>query len=254
MSMVAVAARLCLWQALQNTTFAQDRVFDSSLSPIDVKSDTEKLPVIIISTDDEVARVTGMNLLGADRELDIIVEMSVATALKVDDGFEIEIPPTDEGLELIMNFMHRQIYRAILSVNNPYSEFFKGFITKIKTVTARRGGEAEKGTRYAARQLIFKCETLHEPNFGDLRGGIWLDFIAELRKNENLRDLASQIQAQIIGEDNLDWQITALQIGASRKTLQHLGLAPLNMDANISLLNQAIVTQTGTPNISFGVP
>ena len=256
MSLVALAARLSLWKALQNATFAENRVYDSAITPIDLKSIEEKNPIIILSTDDDVSEVEGFNLLGGKREMDIIVEMAVSSAVETKDGQEIVIPHTDAGLEMTLNLMQRQVYRVLLASDDPFAVFFKGFIWKISKIQARRGADSEKGEKFAARQIIFTCDTLDEPAFGQPPAGIWADFILALKADAQLSQIGALIESELTGEVLPSWQEAKAQLGVNRQGLFALGLAPFDETAaeDPAALSEITIDAADSPEVTLSVP
>src|SRR5580700_9014381 len=125
MSFMRMAARLALVQALKGATYASDRVYDSLIGPLDRLAIDERVPVIVVVTDEDRLTVKGRDLTHAERKLDIVIETSIASVVRVDgDDFEITIPNTDDGLEITLDLMGRQIARALASPTSEWAEIF----------------------------------------------------------------------------------------------------------------------------------
>ncbi|RWX72587.1 hypothetical protein [Mesorhizobium sp. M2A.F.Ca.ET.039.01.1.1] len=233
MSLVALAARIATVKALENATLAAGRVFDSAIDPIDQKIAEEAVPVLIVYTDDDVRTVTGRDLINATRQLDLVVESAVAskvTYTQGDDQVEaIEIPFTDAGLELTLNFMDRQIARALLSDQGPWAALWRRIVLQPSKITSKRGGSSEKGVRFAARQMTITAETLSEPGFGAQATEFWADFLAALESDADpaLHKLAAMIRAEIETPTLPAWRQAIAELGVNPSTAQAIGIAPL---------------------------
>lgn len=226
MSLVAYAIRTTLWRALLGKTYAQDRVYDSEVAPIDEVVQDRPEPFIIVATDDETAEVSGHNYIGADRDLDVVIEIALATELRRGSG--PNIPHTDEGLEMALNYMARQVMRVLQADTDPWADLFRTFSLTTKKMTARRGASVEKGVRFAARQIILTVTPLHEPEFGVAPSGAWADLIAAMRDDEILADFADGLAEEIAGAEVPDWGRLQARLGLTKAGALAVGLGPLN--------------------------
>ena len=165
MSLIRLAIRMAAVRALSGVTLAEDRVFDSAIEPIEnFAKDENPRPVIVVTTDDDEADITGRDLMGAEtRRLDLVIEFIIAGSTTAG---EITVPHTDAGMEVILDVLQRQIYRALLSGETPWAEDFKRMAPRFLRVLSRRGASAEDGVRFAARQLTLTVDTIHDPEPG----------------------------------------------------------------------------------------
>ena len=228
MSLVAFAIRQTLKRTLVGKTYAEDRVFDSMVTPIDQKVVEGQVPLIIVYTDDDEATVPAFRINQPDkRALDVIVEMAIASKLEVvNDAVELTIPHTDAGLEAALAFMGRQVFRALSDPEDPWADLFRTFVTSggLK-VTQRRGAGTDKGTRFSARQIIFSVDPAHEPYFGeDPAYEPWGRLIELMGTDEELAPFGDLLAAEIKGAALPSWQVVQASLGLSQ-TAMRAGLA-----------------------------
>lgn len=173
-SLAATAIRLSARKALDGATFAEGRVYDSSVAPIDEIASGESAAFIIVTTEDEEAVTSGRDITNGNRTIDLVLEVAIAQPITADadadgDGStetEVVIPATDAGLELSLGLIVRQMQRAIFEGGSLWTEIFRLFAVSVVKISNRRGVGNKDGARFAARQLIFTIETLSEPPFG----------------------------------------------------------------------------------------
>lgn len=225
MSLVAYAIRTTLWRALLGKTYAQDRVYDSQVAPIDETVQDQPEPFIIIATDDETSDVSGHDYLGASRDLDVVIEIALASELRRDGG--INIPHTDEGLEMALNYMSRQVMRVLQADEDPWAELFRTFALSTKKMAMRRGASVEKGVRFAARQIVLSVAPLHEPEFGRAPSGAWAELIAAMRTDDILSVFADGLEEEITGTAIPDWARLKARLGVTNAGASAVGLGPL---------------------------
>lgn len=234
MGLLAFVIRLTLWRALFGATWAGENVFDSvtgAISMIESEEEIQPRPVITIVTDEEkIANFDGADWLTPPREIDVVLEMAIFTAMKDKAGFEI--PDTDEGLEMALNYLGRQVMR-VMQVDNgqPWGDLFRTFAGHPLKMEAKRGASAEKGKRIAARQVVITYRpTIGEPRFGVDPEGEWARLITAMQADEILRDMAAGLAAEIKGTAIPDWAQLQARIGLPRATMATLGLGPLPPD------------------------
>lgn len=129
-------------------------------------------PYAVVYTDvEDLNPVPGPAQVGSGetRILSLVVEIGVASALRVPkpdgkDDIVIQFAATDAGMELAIDFIETQILDALWRDGaSEWGDLFKTMIERPKRYTTRRGGQAERGLRWAARRLQFQCTTMHEP-------------------------------------------------------------------------------------------
>lgn len=237
MSLVALALRIVTVRALRDATLAMGRVYDSTIDPIDNKIVKGENPIIIVATDDDKREIEGRDLLGACRELDLVIELVVAAKVDVPTGpqgdpeTEIVVLDTDEGFEVILNLMGRQVDRALLAgktAGTPWSDLWRDIVIKITSYTSKRGaGVIEKGRRFTARQIIIQVDTIAEPSFGPIASGtIWHRILTAFRTDTALQKIADLIEAEITTPTLQDWRRAAVDLGLRDLGALRIGLGP----------------------------
>jgi len=232
MSLVPLALRIITVKALRGETYALGRVLDSSLDAIDMTVTKDKSPVIVVSSDDEeYANETGkLALNAAERSVDIVIESAVASMVEAPDGTQqLTIPHTDAGMEAVLGIMGRQILRALLTPATPWSDLWRRVVVGVPKVMIRRGAAAEQGVRFAARQMVICCRTLHEPPFGEPigQGMFWDDLLSLMAADDDLADLAKIIRGEIEGPALAFYDAAAAMLGISRGAAGKLGIGGL---------------------------
>lgn len=230
MSLAAYAIRTCLWRALYEHTSAGKLVFDSSINPLEELLKGTPAPVIVISTEDEnsgAEGITGFSFTSADRELTLIIEIAIGTAMKDRAGYLIE--QTDDGLEQNINYLVRQVQRVMQVDMGDWSDLFRSFVCNVKRFQSRRGTGGE-GVKFAARQIQIVCEPLAEPDFGVTPYGEWLRLVNAMKADaEMFADEAPGFEAEIIGEVIPSWAQLQARLGFRRGAMAGVGVGPLSL-------------------------
>lgn len=226
MSLVAYAIRQTLWRALLNNTLAEDRVFDSAVEPIDDFLAEKPQPFITISTDSESAEISGHDYINADRKMDVVIVVGLATAIR--DPAGIEIPHTDEGLEQALNYMGRQVMRVLQGDNGqPWADLYRRLSIVAEKYEVGRGADVKNGVRFAARQYVITVNPMSEPNFGEPASGVWADLLDAMRADSILSAFADGLEAEIIGTSIPNWGRIQSRQGLTLEGELAVGVGPL---------------------------
>lgn len=229
MSLARLALRHATFQSLKGATLAGDRVFDSRIEPINLTAVTDRAPFLVVVTDDDTFTVQGRDIIGATRDLDIVIELAVATQVEVSAGSTTTVvADTDGGYEIILDLLERQIMRALTASQGAWSEIWRDLAVSITTVVSRRSADQQQGIRYAARQLVITVVPLADPPYGEApaTGSIWRRFIDALAATPETAALAPIIEAEMTAGSVLDWQRDQVALGLNDDELRAIGLAP----------------------------
>ena len=235
MSLVSLALRVAIVQAVKGRTVAGDRVFDSAIETLDEIITSSPAPIVIVSIDEaETSAASGMTLLSAPDRLTILIEAAVAEAVTTvgtdDAGAEtaVVVRAASEGLEATLDILHRQMARALLTpIGAPWSDLWRRFACRIARIERKRGGGADKGTRFASRFLLVTVEPIDDPGFGEAAPEPWSDLIAAMRGGADLAGLAAVMEAEITAPAGLaDWRRVQALLGVSEETVRGTGIAP----------------------------
>jgi hypothetical protein len=233
MSVVRSCMRLCTIAALRDRTWAENRVFDSDNAPLDQSIKEQPTPYVVVFTDDdEHEEIQGFDFVGSQRDMLIIIEFGLAAAITIDDERTIRIPATDGGFEIALDMLERQIIHALL--HDPFSawgELWRGLAMKLsQRASSKRGGSAEGGARWAARQLL-----LHVDTFADPPAGVVLpdnhpirQFIAAARISaiQGMPAAAELIEASLATVPISSWRQAQAWLGLTEFAARGLGLGP----------------------------
>lgn len=233
MSLVRFAVRQCAARSLRGATLAEGRVWQSVIDPISAKVSSERAPVLIVNTDDHKQDGAGRDITGGDAQLELVIEAAIAakvtTTGRDGDGDEVAVTiiEADSGLDLTLDILEHQVIRAMIRPG-VWPDLLRRFVPKVHSRTSRRGADAQ-GTRWAARQIVFTCDTLAEPVGGEALapGAVWGDFIAAMESEPELSVIAPLIRGVIEGDAD-DWARSAAMLGIGQET--DIGAAPFIRD------------------------
>lgn len=237
MSIARTVLRIAAIQALTGATIAEDRVFDSTITEIDLQAASQRKPIIIVTTDDQEGSVSGRDLNGADKKLELMIEIAVTdTEQVVVDGQTqtmVVVPDTDAKIELVLDYLYEQVERALQAGGTaPWGNIFRELTPTITYITDRRGAEAKKGTRFAARQIIFSLEPLNSPVETPPAGSAYALAIAAMEANPRLTAIAQMIKGLYRGELTTYEEMRQL-LGLSDSVAAKMGLG-LPFEGNVA--------------------
>jgi hypothetical protein len=228
--------------ALRRRTLAEVRVFDSDNTPLlDALKDIDQGPYITVYTDDDTrSNIQGRDLSTSDRNISLVLEIGIASrvVLPAVDGTdpipELQLPATDEVMELTIDIVEAQAIKALFT--DPQSEWgqlLNEMVGGIHRAPSMRGAQADKGTRYAARQISFQLiNTIADPV-----PGIVLDDYHPIAKFLALAasDTGAGIKTagEIIGRfvndtASPDWRTAQSWLALTQQGIRALGIAPLS--------------------------
>lgn len=266
MSLIRTVIRLSAVQALTNSTWAQDRVYDSDNTPlVDALMNKGTKPYITVFTDEDVrADISGKDVYAANRRMHLVLELGVASATKLNNGTEtLTIPATDAGMELAVDILEGQALRAVLTdPQSQWGQLISDIVLSVYRVNALRGGMAERGGRWASRQLTLFLDTLSDPAPGTVLGPNHpvTRFFTMASAVPAMADAVEFMRASLSGAAAPDWIQSQAWMGLTRRATQAMGIAPvLEQDDTAAVLTQygpgpgnalgaSVVTQLDTDN------
>lgn len=226
MSLVALAMRLTLCEALDGKTLAGSAVRDSNVTELDeMLKEGETRSIITVATDEQEGTFDGLAYDIANRKLDLVIEIAVKKGVRVQIQEAKDSPPqeavvadvagTDGGLEMSVDLIARQIM-AIMQAGDAWSDLFRRFAGKPLKFTSKRGAGWEKGFRFAARQIVVTFDPLHEPPFGRPPDGAFSDLVDKLSDaGAPLNRYAPLIAKVIEGTPIPEWRQLQVDLGLS---------------------------------------
>lgn len=227
MSLVALAMRLTLCQALSGKTLAGEAVYDSNVVDLDklIEKDQTKL-VITIATDEQEGTLDGFAYDLSDRRLDLVIEIAAAQGIRVEieaqgddppeEAVMAEIKPSDAGLEMTVDLIARQVMATMQGGDSWAADLFRTVALKPVKFTSKRGAGWEKGPRFAARQIVITYEPLAEPALGIAPYGCWARLAAALAdQGGTLAKYGALIAKVIEGTPIPEWRQLQVDLGLS---------------------------------------
>lgn len=234
MSLTRLVTRLSAARALRDRTLAGARVFDSAVDPIDQTIAENRQPLLVLTTDEHEADITGRDLAGDHQRCDLVIELAIAARVEVParDGqggqITIAIPHTDEGMELTLDMMEHQVITALNRDDSAWSRAWMRLVPRVTRRLSRRGASTENGVRFAARQLVLTCDLVDTPAIGAAipPGTAWGEVLALMESDQNLAPIAALLREQIEGEYVPDWARAAQMLGVPLEVMDQLGVLP----------------------------
>ena len=250
MSLSRLALRIITSRALRGATLADTRVFDSAVDPIDMQVGTgNRDPFLVVYTDDHTRQITGRDLFHGDDSADLVIEAAVAAAVSLegDDGESVDIPPTDAGMEIILDLLGHQVLTALTGERTAWSSLFNRFVLSVEKVTSRRGASAESGVRFAARQITITCNVVADPIAGDDLSALWSDFLGAVAADPQIDNLELIIRHAITnGGPMTGWRAAGAALGLSDETTGEIGLVSVTDESGDPVgLDEAVLDGMG---------
>ena len=239
MSIIRMLTRLCAVAALRGHTWADDRVFDSDNTPLAqaLTLNAAAKPYIVVYTDaDNRLDVDGTDVYGVRRELNLTLEIGVASKIEGTTGeATIKTPLTDEGMEIALDMVEDQAIAALLGdPQSDWAELLKGFVIRIERISGQRGASADRDRRWAARQLSIICDVISDlpPGVPVPEGHPIQMFISVSQDHpEANMDHAGEICEALVAQKGApQWEQMQAMLGLRRIGLRGIGLAPLSSD------------------------
>jgi len=232
--------RLSAVAALRGSTWADERVFDSDNTPLaqSLTLNSAAKPYIVVYTDaDNRTEVQVTDLNNTRRELNLVLEIGVASKVEGDVGKDavIKTPLTDEGMEIALDMVEDQALNALFgNPQSDWAELLKGFVMSVVRISGQRGASSDRDRRWAARQLAIICDVVSDipigvpiPEDHPIRR---FPIVAEAHPEAGMEHVAEICVALINQETAPEWEQVQATLGARRIGLRAIGLAPLSSD------------------------
>jgi hypothetical protein len=265
MSIIRSILRMCVVAALRERTLAESRVFDSDNTPLAdalAHEPEQAKPYITVYTDEDARPgVSGRDIYAAERNLSLVLEIGAASAVVTQkEGVILQIPATDAGLELAVDLVESQALAAL--VGDPQSrwgELFRRMVLRIERVQGQRGGSAERGSRWAARQIILICDVIADAPPGVPQAAMVRDFLAAARaapRELGLAGAAEIIERALDPAAALTWRQAQAWLGLTEQGARATGIAPpLGVEEEVPLADgEDIEEMTVVEGIDRGRP
>jgi hypothetical protein len=248
MSIIRPILRMCVVAALRERTWAEDRVFDSDNTPladalVTVPGTTK--PYITVYTDEDTrTEIAGRDIYGATRNLTLVLEIGVASAVRVEgtDQVEIELPATDAGMELSVDMVETQALAALIGdPRSAWGELLRRIVVAIQRAPSQRGGSAEKGTRWAARQVVLVCDVIADPAPGtvlpeDHAVRTFITMAKTAPPELRLAGAGEIIENILNATATSSWEQAQAWLGLTEKAVRGIGVAPpLDVEEEVPL-------------------
>ena len=248
MSLIRLATRIILVNALMGRTDAGDNVHDSLIGIVEIgEKDGEEVPpkpFIAVYTDASQAENIDAGNVHAIGNLEIIFEWGVTAVMEEIDpvtgasiGNVVDFPMTDSGMEASLDLIGAQIVRVLADPTNKWSELFRSYVGHKGSIIRARTSSDDGGERRAAHQMRLSCEMMDEPTLHDEGEQVLDGFFALVREEgtPGQKDLVDLMEAQLAADQN-EYLAVRERLGLTRETAFSLGVGFLNTnppDANV---------------------
>jgi hypothetical protein len=147
-------------------------VVDSGMVPIDQYAADEKVPVIMVFTDQAKSPLENTDFLTSATQT-FIFEAAITQKNVVKDvdenGDPVEVEfwtrcESDAHTELELDLLCRDIQLGLNSPTSPWADFFKSLLKKTGKFEVYRGNSGPDQDRFAARQIVFEADLPKEPS------------------------------------------------------------------------------------------
>jgi len=239
MSILRAVIRSTAVGALRARTWAEERVYDSDMTPLSqALYGGPAKPYIVVYTDtDDLNPVTGIGDVysGERRELNLVLEIGVASSVTDPSGKNtIVFAATDEGMEWACDVICAQSLAALVGdSSSQWGNLFKTMVQKIRKIYSRRGGMASSGVRYAARRLTLSCEPMWDLAPGRVPEATHPlnQFIILSRANPGLSevDVAGIVESFLPTAPVPDWRLAQNMLGITDRAAEVLVVPGLPM-------------------------
>ena len=234
MSLLRPIIRTCAVGALRDKTWAENRVYDSDLTPLaEAVLGTAAKPYIVVYTDvdDRNPASAGELYDGRGRLLQLAIEIGVASAIhdpNQSDNIVIKFSSADEGMEWACDIIESQAIAALYGdPHSDWGDLLKRFAPTVRKMPSRRGGQSEKGIKFAARRTIFVLSTIYDfaPGVVPVPGSPVWDFLRLCRAsggNLGVVDRAAIVEQLLTTEANADWRIAQAYLGLDTQSIKNI--------------------------------
>ena len=229
-----LAMRICTVYALMGRTLAGQDVKDSDNAPIDPASPNDDTrPFIAVYTDDQTEE--GVTLTIETSVSARMVEVDPETGEpRRDEHNQMRlapgIPPTDAGIEAMIDIIERQIGIALDDEENAWGQLLKQLVTPLtKTQSFRGVMKTESGERLAGRNIAFLGKPINDPPFGQAlpANGFWARFLTAVEAEPNLTQMAQPLRDLLTNGETVEgWRLVLRAMGMSREAGDALGVTP----------------------------
>lgn len=256
MSLVGQALVTVVRRCLYGRTWAEGRVAEQPLDPIDeMTRDGKGKPYIAVYSEQTKGDPGSAETQRGTRMVTMkIVVYSPPVVTITEDAVTYEF---EDNAGLLLNLMGRQVENALHYGNEAWVKLFRGLLTGKKIDTTKTRFlliETESAVRIPALELELMLETLPEPEFGRALYGEWLNFDTQLRAlgpdGAKYADLLKMLIEQ--PSDMPAWSQAQMALNLSDAAYEAIGLAPLATDEDGEAVD--VETVDSAPDIELVGP
>jgi hypothetical protein len=236
MSLIRMAMRMTAVAALRNRTWAEERVYNSDNTPLAqaIGEDDPPKPYIVIFTDaDNRTDISGTEIYDCTRQISLVLEIAVASKVVGEQGqYQIHLPQTDAGMETAIDIVEDQAIGAVIGdPRSQWGELMRLFVCNVIRMPSTRGAQAQRGARWAARQLTMVCDILPDmpPGVPYPEDHPVRKFIELAREDPSvgMMDAADLVEKLMDRPVSPSWEQDQAWLGLTKRGIRATGFAPL---------------------------
>lgn len=268
MSLVRIAARIALVQALKDRTQVGANVHDSLIGGIEADENGrlnigngERRLFMVIYTDTAKSSGGDFRAMHEGADTDIVFEWGIAAGMVATDDagapltdpetgetqIVAGIPDTDANFEFMLDMIGRQAIDALNDPANEWADIWRDIASGgITSIERQRAASGSTGQRMAAHQMRVSAKLMDEPVRGaDIPHPLPRLFgLLDGSDDSELAAKSALMQAALSGSDE-PWIAAQRRLGLSATEIEALGLAPLAVTDQ----GEAPALQTGTLDV-----
>lgn len=229
MSLAALVLRNLTVAALLDATLAGKNVSSSDILPINGIKPSTTVPIIAVFTDHAKAdSIDGNDLIGAQLEQTLAIEIACINAAPDADDSGVDLPETDEGMEMALDVIQRQAIAILQTSESVMARLWRACAFKLCSISVIRGAAVDSGTRFAARRIEIGVQTVADPYPGQPLPKFWTDVIAAFAAVPTLTKIATLITDVASGAILPPWKQWRNELGLNDEAMTSIGVGPLD--------------------------
>jgi len=240
MSLISAALRIIIRKAMLNKTWADERVFDQPLDPIDLllkdAEDDWGRPIVTIYTQNTKGSPESKETQGGPQEISTKVFCYMPPSRIEIDGHGADRESVDnQSSGLVLNFIGRQVDGALHYGNEPWLSLWRKFVLYVEDVKTQFVLiELENGLRVPCLEIDYTHHTVAEPEYGTPIYGYWQDFDSAMREDgPEMTKIADMFKAMIENPNGLpSHELLQMNHGLTDTAIESTGLAPVTGSAD----------------------
>ncbi len=207
MSLVAFALRVTTCRVLSESLPVGFAVHDSPQDPVSLLAVPDPQPFAAVYTGDAKGIYDGRDLLAGSSIITLSVQIFLPATFAVNvSGTLLMIDTRRQGADAVLDVLWRAAARGLVAAQSVWGKLWRSVVLLTPETNNSSYLVEHENVRAIAREVMIKCDVLHEPVPGAAPEGVWADLIAAMRSDagsDGLAALADWIESEIRGPADL---------------------------------------------------